>query len=65
MELEGHPTGDIVDELRKRGANVYPGDHTGPDPASMQIAQRHAEPQQGVWIFLPDAAYDTDIDDIK
>ena len=45
MEIEGHPTLDLVTELEQRGASRVRGTETGPDPDAPEAA--------GLWLFLP------------
>lgn len=59
MEIDGHPTQDIIDELVRRGAVVVPGDATGPDPSSVT----ETVPQKGYWLYVSDQTYDTEIDE--
>ena len=63
MELEGHPTQDILEELQRRGALMYPGTEASPDTAALRMARQHAGEEPGVWLFLPAQAYETEIDD--
>ncbi|MGH7425674.1 MAG: hypothetical protein ACREJP_05860 [Candidatus Methylomirabilales bacterium] len=63
MELEGHPTQDLVEELERRGGMVYPGNETGPDPEHLTLARHRAEHEPGVWVYLPKEAYDTGFDE--
>lgn len=64
MELDGHPTQDIVEELERRGAVVYPGTDAGPDPRHLELPRRRAAHERGLWLFLPRGAYDTGIDEL-
>lgn len=63
MELDGHPTHDLVGELQTRGASMFPGTGTGPD--SRYLDQQPAvDPQQrGIWLFLPPEVYNTGFDE--
>jgi hypothetical protein len=63
VELEGHPTQDIVDELQRRGGLVYEGTDSGPEPEALELARHRKKPTRGVWVFLPSGAYDTGFDD--
>ncbi|MGH2705045.1 MAG: hypothetical protein ACRDJ4_08115 [Actinomycetota bacterium] len=63
MELEGHPTQDVVEELQRRGALVYPGTSGGPDPDHLELARHGRNPERGVWIFLSAVAYNTGFDE--
>lgn len=61
MELDGHPTQDLVEELERRGAIRYPGNSVGPETYSGGVASGGVEP--GIWLFLMSRAYDTEIDE--
>ncbi len=56
MEIEGHPTSDLVTELEQRGALRVPGTPAGPDPDALEDA--------GLWLFLPPEAFLTGLDDL-
>lgn len=62
MEIDGHPTQDIVDEMLRRGSRVIPGDEKGPEAT---ILAGEALPEsRGFWLFVPEKAYDTEIDEM-
>lgn len=61
MEIDGHPTQDMVDELCRRGGQVSPGNSLG--PVSSRLGAGGTSVEKGVWLFLPGQAYDTEIDD--
>lgn len=61
MELDGHPTQDLVEELERRGAIRYWGSSLGPQTSSRSGASGEVEP--GIWLFLMQRAYDTEIDE--
>lgn len=63
MELEGHPTQDIVEELERRGALAHPGTEAGPDPETLEIARRKGHAERGLWLFLSKETYDTGVDE--
>ncbi len=63
METEGHPTQDLVEELQRRGGLLHPGTSTGPDDEALEFARRGGVAEPGVWLFLPNSAYDTAIDE--
>ena len=63
MELEGHPTQDLVEELQRRGGLAYPGNDSGPKPETLELARHRKEATPGVWLFLPAEAYETGVDD--
>jgi hypothetical protein len=58
VELSGHPTHDLIDELVARGAIVVEGDRTGPDPAAVD----RIPATNGGWLFVPDSVWDTGFD---
>jgi len=59
MELEGHPTQDLLEELEKRGCVRAPG--TGAGPELDRSASGRTE--LGLWLFIPPEAFDTEIDE--
>lgn len=59
MEIDGHPTQDIVEELARRGAVLVPGDASGPDLGSATNAPQG----RGFWMYVSDQTYDTEIDE--
>ena len=63
MELDGHPTHDLVDELQRRGARRYPGTAVGPDPEHLRLEERRASGETGLWLYLPPDAYNTGFDE--
>ncbi len=63
MELDGHPTQDIIDELQRRGAAFYQGTGAGPDPEALELVRRRGEADPGFWLFIPAAAWETEIDE--
>lgn len=63
MELDGHPTHDLVEELQRRGARPYPGTSTGPAPEHLKFETRRGASENGLWLFLPPGTYDTGFDD--
>jgi hypothetical protein len=58
MELSGHPTYDLVEELIDRGAVAVPGGPDGPDPAALAVVPI----EEGSWLWLPAVAYETGVD---
>ena len=63
MELDGHPTHDLVEELERRGARPYPGTSTGPAPKHLKLETRRGTSERGLWLFLPPETYDTGFDE--
>ncbi|HVE76860.1 MAG TPA: hypothetical protein VND22_08885 [Actinomycetota bacterium] len=64
MELDGHPTQDIVEELQRRGGLLYQGTDMGPDEEALTLPRHRSEHERGLWVFLPTAAYETEIDEM-
>ena len=63
MELDGHPTHDLVDELQVRGAILYPGTGAGPNRRYQEM-QPPADPdERALWLYLPPEVYDTGFDE--
>ncbi len=64
MEIDGHPTQDLVDELERRGALKAAGTSAGPNLDAVRfIAERMAD-QPGYWLFIPRETYMTGMDEI-
>jgi hypothetical protein len=63
MEIEGHPTQDLVEELERRGAFRVIGNSSGPDPDAIRFLTQNAGELQGFWLFLPTQAYATGFDE--
>jgi hypothetical protein len=64
MEIEGHPTQDLVEELENRGALRVAGSTQGPSPDALTFLRERHEDASGVWLFLPAEAYNTGFDEI-
>ena len=60
MEIDGHLTQDLVDELVRRGAVAVPGDHSGPQRAA--VTERVPR-LSGFWLYVSSEVYDTEIDE--
>ncbi|MFN2388317.1 MAG: hypothetical protein ABR575_01730 [Actinomycetota bacterium] len=56
MEIEGHPTQDLVEELVRRGALRAAGSSSGPDINALRFIAERLEDAPGSWMFLPDEA---------
>jgi hypothetical protein len=63
MEVEGHPTQDLIDELEARGALRVEGASTGPRVDSLRFAVERAGEQPGFWLFLPRDTFRTGLDE--
>lgn len=64
MEMEGHPTQDIVDELLRRGGIKAGGSTSGPDPDALRFIQEAMGDATGFWLFLPQETFHTGMDEI-
>lgn len=64
MEIEGHPTQDILEELLRRGAVSMAGSAEGPDPEALRVLTEEAEGHTGTWLFLPQGVYRTGFDEM-
>jgi hypothetical protein len=64
MEIDGHPTQDLVEELERRGGLRAEGSSSGPRIDSLRfLNERTGEDNPGLWLFLPTSAFQTEIDD--
>ncbi|MBA2427318.1 MAG: hypothetical protein H0V60_09605 [Actinobacteria bacterium] len=63
MEIEGHPTVDLITELVGRGAVLIPGSSSGPDPDIIPVVGG-VEERGGQWLFLPNDAFRTGLDEV-
>lgn len=63
MELDGHPTHDLVGELENRGAVMYPGTGRGPDHRYLETQPVPDPTGRGQWLFLPPSVYNTGFDE--
>jgi hypothetical protein len=64
MEIEGHPTQDIVEELERRGALRADGMSSGPRVDALRFISEKIGEVGGTWIFLPRQAYETGLDEV-
>ena len=63
MEIDGHPTQDLVEELERRGAIRIIGTTAGPDPDGLKFIAEGLE-SAGFWMFLPQQTFMTGFDDM-
>ncbi len=62
MEIDGHPTQDLVDELVRRGALRADGTSAGPKTDALRfIAETGSE--TGFWLYVPAEAFHTGLDE--
>jgi hypothetical protein len=63
MEIDGHPTHDMLEELERRGALQLDGTTSGPNPQSLRFVAERLGAVEGMWLFLPYQAFDTGFDE--
>jgi hypothetical protein len=63
MEIDGHPTQDLIEELERRGAVRVPGSSTGPDAESLSLLLQSGGERPGSWLFLGPQVFDTGLDE--
>jgi hypothetical protein len=64
MEIEGHPTQDLIEELERRGAMRIVGTAEGPNPDALRFVPESVGAVGGFWMFLPTKAFETGFDDL-
>jgi hypothetical protein len=65
MEIEGHPTQDLIDELTRRGAMKADGSGAeGPNPEALRFIAENLAEANGFWLFLPRETFFTGMDEI-
>lgn len=65
MEIEGHPTQDLIEELERRGALRIGGSVAGPSPDTLRfVAERVGDGVEGFWLFLPLQTFNTGFDQV-
>ena len=63
MELDGHPTQDMIEEFERRGAVRLAGTSAGPRVDGLRFLNERMADAPGFWLFLPLDAFDTGFDD--
>ncbi len=64
MEIDGHPTQDILEELEQRGAVRMNGTSAGPRVETLRfLTEQHQHEVPGLWLFLPQEAFETGLDE--
>jgi hypothetical protein len=63
MEIEGHPTHDLIEELERRGAVRLAGTTAGPDAEALRFLSENAGDLTGQWLFVAPRAYETGFDE--
>lgn len=64
MEIEGHPTQDLLEELEARGAVRIRGASAGPDAEALRFISERLPDAAGYWMFLPSENFMTSVDDV-
>jgi hypothetical protein len=64
MEIEGHPTQDLIEELERRGALRIDGSASGPQPESLRFVVDRVGDAAGFWLFLPYETFLTGVDEV-
>jgi hypothetical protein len=64
MEIEGHPTQDLIEELERRGAVRTAGSAEGPNEESLRFVTERLGNSDGFWVFLPTKTFMTGFDEI-
>lgn len=64
MEIDGHPTQDIVEELERRGALRVDGNSAGPRQDTMAFVHERVGEIDGFWLFLPVETFRTGMDEL-
>lgn len=64
MEMEGHPSQDLIDELTRRGAIRADGTSGGPNPEALRFITENLGDERGSWLYLPREVFLTGMDEI-
>jgi len=64
MEIDGHPTQDLIEELERRGALRADGTSAGPRLDALRFIADQLEDASGFWLFCPQQTFDTGLDEI-
>jgi hypothetical protein len=64
MEIDGHPTQDLIEELERRGAARVVGSTAGPNPDAARFLQERMGDEVGFWLFLPHVTFLTGFDEL-
>ena len=64
MEIEGHPTHDLVEELQRRGAVHVDGSSSGPRVDTLRFITERMGEVGGFWLFVPNQTFLTGFDEI-
>jgi hypothetical protein len=64
MEIDGHPTQDLIEELERRGGLRLAGTADGPSPEALRFVSDRLGSARGFWLFLPYETFMTGVDDL-
>ncbi len=64
MEIDGHPTQDLIEELERRGALRLDGSAIGPQEESLRFVGERMGDVPGFWLFLPHETFLTGVDEV-
>lgn len=64
MEIDGHPTQDLIEELERRGAVRVDGSSVGPNLEAVRFLAERVGELRGFWLFLPQETFLTGVDEI-
>ncbi|MGH2698285.1 MAG: hypothetical protein ACRDJL_03685 [Actinomycetota bacterium] len=64
MEIDGHPTQDLIEELERRGAMRVGGTSAGPSPDTLRFVLERVGDVTGFWMFVPPQTFLTGVDEI-
>ncbi len=64
MEMDGHPTQDLIEELERRGALRISGTTGGPHVESLRFVVERLGDAAGFWLFLPAETFMTGFDEV-
>jgi hypothetical protein len=63
MEIDGHPTQDLIEELERRGALRLDGTTSGPSAVALRFLAEGDDHGPGFWLFLPHKTFLTGFDE--
>jgi hypothetical protein len=64
VEIDGHPTQDLLEELERRGALRVAGTTSGPSIEALRFLTERTGDMAGFWLFLPYETFETGFDDV-
>ncbi|HJR44396.1 MAG TPA: hypothetical protein VJ927_02205 [Actinomycetota bacterium] len=65
MEIDGHPTQDMIEELEQRGAVRMHGSSAGPRVDTLRfLNEQNPHEVPGIWLFLPAETFQTGMDEL-